>query len=120
MLEKYKLGIDIIDKQHEKLFELIEKLCNDCTKDELINMIKELKDYSEYHFATEEKYFDNLNFKFSEEHKRLHENFTLTIEYYFENPEKLKKEKIYSFLNSWIKKHILIEDKKYTKKQNIQ
>ena len=120
MLDKYKLGIDIIDKQHERLFDLIENLYNGTTDDELMILIKELKDYTEYHFSTEEEYFDGLKFKFSEEHKRLHENFSTTIKYYFESPEKLKKEKIYSFLNSWIKKHILIEDKKYTKKQNIK
>jgi len=119
MLEKYKLGIDIIDRQHEKIFELINR-CDESSFEELMVIIKELKDYSEYHFETEENYFDDLNFKFSEEHKRLHENFSITIDYYFKNPKKLKKEKIYSFLKSWIKNHILVEDKKYTKKQNIK
>jgi len=119
MLEKYKLGIEIIDNQHEKIFELIEKLCDECTKSELLDMVKELKEYSEYHFKTEEEYFHDRNFKFSEEHIQLHNIFIETINYYFENPKKLKKEKIYVFLLTWIEKHILIEDKKYTIKENI-
>ena len=114
MEQKYRLGIEIIDIQHEKIFELIESLCDKCSSSELMIMIMELKDYSTYHFETEEKYFENIGFNLVEEHKNLHNQFINTIEYYYDNPKKLKREKIYIFLLSWIDKHILIEDKKYT------
>jgi len=117
MLDKYKLGIDIIDKQHEQIFKIINKLMDkNCDMSEII---KELKDYSIYHFDTEEKYFESINFKNAENHVNLHNIFIQTINYYSENSDKLNKKKIYSFLQSWIKNHILIEDKKYTLKENL-
>jgi len=120
MKDKYKLGIDIIDEQHQKIFDLIEKLCKNIDENGLEIIINELKEYSIYHFDTEEKYFNNINFKLAVEHTQLHNIFIETIDYYYENFEKLNKKKLYTFLQTWIKKHILIEDKKYTLKENIE
>ena len=118
--EKYKLGIEIIDNQHQKIFDMINGLCDDCSNEILKEMIIELKDYSLYHFETEETYFKEKNFNDSANHIRLHEIFSETIDFYFQYPENLNKEKIYIFLNNWIKRHILIEDKKYTLKENLK
>jgi hemerythrin-like metal-binding protein len=122
MDDKYKLGIEIIDNQHKKIFDLIDKLCviENNEKKIVKSIINELKEYSEYHFKTEEDYFKSLNFSESEKHIHLHDIFIQTIEYYYEFPEKLNKKKLYTFLNTWIKNHILIEDKKYITKEYIK
>jgi hemerythrin-like metal-binding protein len=124
MLDKYKLGIDVIDEQHQKLFDLIDKMCvedeEDCSPKLMLEIISELKDYSLYHFKTEEEYFNKLNFKESKYHVNLHEIFIETIDFYYNNPKKLNRIKIYSFLQSWIRHHILIEDKKYTLPKYIE
>jgi len=120
MLDKYKLGIDIIDQQHAKLFEMIDELKsgnfeeNDCG-----DIIKKLKKYSQEHFKTEEDYFNNINFINAEKHIQSHNMFIHTVDYYFNNIDKINKNKIFVFLNTWIKNHILIEDKEYTLKKNI-
>ena len=121
MNEKYKLGIDMIDKQHEKLIDLIEKLCKieKNEKNSIKSIILELKKYSEYHFKTEEDYFNSINFTDANNHIHLHNMFIQTVEYYYEYPEKLNKKKLYTFLNTWIKNHILIEDKKYVTEKYI-
>jgi len=122
MDKKYKLGIKMIDNQHQKIFDLIDKLCDvDKNEKKLVkSIIKELKEYSEYHFSSEEEYFKKLDFTEAEKHIHLHDMFIQTIEYYHEFPEKLNKKKLYTFLNTWIKNHILIEDKKYITKEYIR
>jgi len=122
MDDKYKLGIKMIDKQHQRIFDLIDKLC-DVDKNEkkiVKSIIQELKEYSEYHFKSEEEYFKNINFSETDKHIHLHKMFIQTTEYYYEFPEKLNKKKLYTFLNTWIKNHILIEDKKYITKEYIK
>jgi len=130
MLDKYKLGIDFIDDQHQKLFDLIDNICiiedvdknnnEKCDKILMENIIKELKEYSIYHFTTEENYFQDMNFQDTKNHINLHNIFIETINFYYENPNKLNKKKLYSFLQSWIRHHILIEDKKYTMQKYLK
>jgi len=120
MDDKYKLGIDTIDIQHQKIFDIINDLCDTNTVSDMEKIIKELKEYSIYHFKTEEEYFMSIEFIESETHKHLHNMFIQTMEYYSDFPEKLNKKKLYTFLNTWIKNHILIEDKKYITKEFIK
>ena len=72
MLDKYKTGIKKIDEQHQKLFDIIEQLKYSVTKKDMIDIMKNLKMYSEYHFKTEEEYFIGLGFKKAESHIRSH------------------------------------------------
>ena len=119
MEEKYMMGIKIIDEQHQSLFDLIDLLKLEHTKVELIVIIQKLKKYAETHFKSEEEYFDNLKFKYSDTHKIAHNIFIQTIDFYFLNPDNLNLAKIRIFLTSWLTKHILIEDKKYLLESNI-
>jgi len=122
MEDRYKLGIEEIDNQHQKIFDLIDELCfiDDKSTKQIKKIIIELKKYSSYHFKTEEKYFTDIDFIEKDKHIHLHDMFIKTIEYYYESPELLNKKKLYTFLNSWIKNHILIEDKKYITKEYIK
>ena len=117
--EKYKLGIEIIDNQHQKIFDMIELLCQTIGEKDLIKIINELKQYSIYHFKTEEDYFKEIHFTKAVEHIKTHNIFIQTIDFYFEHPQKLNKMKLHTFLTTWIQEHILIDDKEYTKKENI-
>lgn len=122
MDDKYKLGIKMIDEQHQRIFDLIDLLCDiDRTDKKRIKaIIEELKDYSEYHFKSEEEYFKSIKFTETDNHIHLHGVFIQTIEYYYDFPNKLSKKKLYTFLNTWIKHHILVEDKKYVTKEYIK
>ena len=55
--ERYRLGIDIIDEQHKKLFEIageaehIMKMPEHLDKyDEIVDIVNQLRDYVRYHF----------------------------------------------------------------------
>jgi hemerythrin-like metal-binding protein len=123
MLEKYKLGIEIIDIQHQKIFDIIDKLIliyDSGDSESFSEIIEELIEYSMYHFETEEEYFKVINFYDAENHINLHNVFIQTINYYSdEEKDSSTIKKMYSFLQHWIKKHILIEDKKYIKIQKL-
>ena len=62
MKDEFKTGIDFIDEQHSRLFEIADEaynlLKNDFTIDKfdkVIDLIDELKDYTVFHFKSEEE-----------------------------------------------------------------
>ena len=65
--EAYSIDLSIIDKQHLKWIEIINKLfklfqSGKATK-KLDEIYKELIDYTEYHFGFEEKYLSDFKFE---------------------------------------------------------
>ncbi len=114
----YSVGIDLIDKQHQKLFETINNYHENISDEE--KSFEKLLAYIDFHFATEELYFDKFNYEKKGEHIKAHnfykEKILETEKEYLEkgkSPELRKK--IEDFVVDWIIHHILIEDRKYTK-----
>lgn len=65
--EEYVIGIEKIDEQHKRLFEIANeayKLLKDQflidKYDRIVAIIKELKDYTKYHFQYEEEYMKSI------------------------------------------------------------
>lgn len=120
--DEYKTGIDFIDEQHARLFEIANEahtLLNDNFTidkyDSVVEIIDELKEYTKFHFASEEKYMESINYKRMFTQKIEHENFIKKldeIDYKIvdENPDKYVLN-ILEFLNSWLTGHILHNDK---------
>lgn len=120
--EKYNLGIEMIDEQHKKLFEIAERaydlLVNDFRTDkydEIVNILGELKDYTVFHFNSEEEYMKSIGYKKFLSHKVYHEDFINNI-----NNTDLSKidvnqdeyiMEILNFIAKWIDEHILEQDK---------
>lgn len=117
----FSLGIQEIDRQHQKLVNMINEL-NDAmsqgkSKEVLGKIINELVSYTRVHFDTEEKYFEQYGYEEKEPHKTEHEKFVQTIRE-FANDFKQGKVglsiKLMSFLSDWLTKHIKGTDKKYS------
>lgn len=71
--EVYNLGHHQVDIEHQKLFELANKVNkSDSNSEKLLESIKELIEYTKYHFSNEEKFMTAINFKYLDEHKLLH------------------------------------------------
>lgn len=120
----YNLGIVEIDDQHQKLIVIINKLYKtmqeSTEKKEMKIIIKELSDYADYHFVTEEKYFKQFNYIDSIEHTKSHEMYRETISKFAEiytqdnnNNEIILPMEMISFLGEWWTGHILGSDRKY-------
>ncbi len=78
--EEYKIGVDVIDKEHQRLFKIINKIF--AFKDEEKSSqwacqegIKFFKGHTLKHFADEEAYMSSIGYKGLEQHKRIHQGF---------------------------------------------
>ena len=121
---KYKIGIPIIDQQHEHLVNL----CNDFYQSLLRNNASEnyqalvkstletcLK-YAATHFKEEERLMLASNFDGYQQHKATHDEFTHKCTYTYADIDKLpvaEAIKFARFLYDWIHTHIAYEDKLY-------
>ncbi|HHV74678.1 MULTISPECIES: bacteriohemerythrin [unclassified Thermoanaerobacterium] len=126
--EDFRLGIDEIDKQHKRLFDIANEaydlLKNEFAIDKydhIVDIIKELKDYTIYHFDYEEGYMKSIGFKKLLSHKVLHDDFkekinNIDLDKIDQNQDEYIKD-ILNFLVDWIEKHILKDDRLYAEKQ---
>lgn len=121
--EQYMTGIDLIDKEHQILFEILERakrLIDDYALgdayDPIMDILKELKQYTEYHFADEEEYMEHIRYSGLEAQRLAHSAFINKIEGIREedidqNPREYL-ESLLEFLLGWLINHILHADKK--------
>ncbi len=121
MKPEYFTGIELIDTEHAKLFEiannLYELMKNDYIPDKYDNIcaaINELKDYTEYHFTDEEAYMDSIGYKMKFSQKVEHDAFLQKIKEMeltdLDEDQKLIIFDMLNFLNDWLIHHILEKD----------
>lgn len=119
----YSVNVKEIDDQHKKIFSIINRFLavkNNLSRAEFNEMIKELEDYSVYHFVTEEKYFEKYNYSEKKFHVIQHDNYKkIIIDFKNEasslpdiSPELTGKVSL--FLQKWWTNHIINEDFKYS------
>ncbi|MCX8167243.1 MAG: bacteriohemerythrin [Candidatus Micrarchaeota archaeon] len=115
------VGVPSLDEQHKKLVKLIndlnEAMKNGKAKEVLGKILKELLDYTKYHFSTEEKYMAQVNYVASETHKLEHQQLikkALALENDFKNGKATITIDVINFLKEWVSKHIMGTDKKYS------
>ncbi|GBG56671.1 bacteriohemerythrin [Sporomusaceae bacterium FL31] len=118
----YSTGIAQIDDQHKKLLEIagnaLALLKNDLyvdKYDEIIAILEELKNYTVYHFDSEEAYMLSIGYKKFLSHKVEHVAFMDKINSIDLNAIDHNQDQsilsILDFVVSWIDDHILKKDK---------
>lgn len=119
--EQYSVGIDKIDDQHKKLIkilnELYELFMNKAAEQNIIKILDQLKDYTHYHFLTEEQLFIESNYIDTTKHKTLHDKFKTEVISFIDEVKEGKitvTYKVMTFLNNWLLTHIQKEDQRYT------
>ncbi len=128
--DAYSIGHDEVDKQHQVLVELINKLYDSFLSAKAYDMVSEILDemidYTQYHFGYEHEIFEKYSYPEYEEHKTVHESFVMkTIEFKqkIAAGEKTVTYDIMIFLRDWLIEHIQGEDTKYVdyfKEQEIE
>ena len=78
--DEYNIGVDIIDREHQRLFRIINKLfafSDEKNKSQWACQegIKYFKDHAAKHFVDEEKYMASIGYEGLESHGRLHREF---------------------------------------------
>jgi hemerythrin len=125
--DAYSIGIDEIDKQHKKFFEVVHKFYMDILNCEGEKAVEEtlefLKNYAVKHFQSEETFMKKYEYLRIEEHKKLHEEFiekfdTLADKLNTFGPSQGLADEALDMTQNWLTDHILDEDAQYAKHVN--
>lgn len=123
--EKYRIGVERIDEQHEELFRRVEdfvKALRDNGKwEDKLGKIQEtmafMEKYVVVHFDDEEDYQAEINYPEAAKHREIHEAFKADVFNFagrFER-EGYKEELVQQFagkLLAWLINHVAAEDQK--------
>jgi hemerythrin len=118
--DEFSVGIHHIDSQHKTLFASLNDFYNGITenksKEAVEELLLKLKDYSVFHFSSEENLMKQYNFPGYKSHKLEHDNFVQKVNDYesrFLSGKLLLTIEITNFIKDWIQHHILSTDMQY-------
>jgi NNP family nitrate/nitrite transporter-like MFS transporter len=117
--DEFSVGIDAIDRQHTRMMRLINEI-DDVIRDggtykQIAPVLNDLIDYTDGHFAHEEKLLEENHSPNLERHKRAHVHLREELLSWQEKVAKAKPEdmnELMLFLRIWFPGHILNVDKK--------
>lgn len=121
--DDFTIGVKAIDEQHKRLFDIANRayqlLRNELVLDkydQIVDIFEELKNYTVYHFAFEEKYMAEIGYKRLLSHKVYHEDFIAKVNAVdFDKIDQDQEQYlmgILDFVVNWIQEHILGVDKR--------
>jgi len=122
--DDYSVGIEEIDVQHKhligigaELMEMVKHNSNEDLYDDVIDAVERMKDYTVYHFATEERLMEQAGFEGLEAHKDEHERFIAKLDEVDLSDLDVNQTEfimdILNFISKWIFKHIIGADFEY-------
>ena len=121
--DDYLVGVDFIDNEHRRLFEIMSQannLINDETLfdkyDPIIEIIEELREYTEFHFADEERFMLKIGYPNLDKQEVAHALFVsrlneIDLDNIDDNQDDYLND-LLSFLLNWLSNHIKRMDKK--------
>ena len=124
--DKYKTGIEMVDDEHRRLFEIIAETKDVIDSefladkyDHIMNLLDQLREYTEFHFKDEEVLMEKIGYPGLKVQKRAHAAFVeRLVEIDFKDLDNMDDNQqeylleLIQFLVSWLSNHILGEDKK--------
>ena len=120
--EMYSVGVQELDDQHKKLFQLIGDIEEMSVKEDyrtaIFTALDELMEYVMIHFHTEEIYMKSAEYPEFDAHYKKHQKISEDVNTrvnYLMNKEltALDLVMIHNFLVDWLKEHILGDDLNY-------
>jgi len=118
--ESYNVGIGTIDTQHKKLVDILNELYEsfvDQTSGQKLNLIlKELTDYTVYHFNNEEQLFLKHGYPDTTAHLEEHKGFVDRINKFtaeLESGQTRLTFQLMNYLKNWLLAHICGSDQAY-------
>lgn len=118
--KEYSVGVKMFDEQHQVFFGIINNLYDAIIarrdQEALDDIFQSLFQYTDFHFKSEEQYFDMFDYDHAEEHRRAHEILLRSVAELREKQENGQMESSYElldFLEDWLVEHIMGMDKQY-------
>lgn len=129
--KRYDIGVEIIDKEHQKLFRILEKLFDFGQQERKSQWVcreavKYFKDHAIKHFLDEETYMASVGYTGLVMHQRIHRNFRETTLPALERELEMtnySEEAVDHFLGvcaGWLIGHTLIEDQAIAKEEVLK
>lgn len=118
----YSVSVKSMDEQHYKLVELTNNLYEGIKagrKNEvIIETFRGLVEYTQVHFASEEKLLENNEYPFNQllKHKQEHRDFMVKTKELFDKAKSGSTTvsfEMLNFLRDWLMNHIAESDKRY-------
>ena len=117
---QYSVGLEAMDNQHKKLFELIndlfEAVLEGKGKKAAGDILIKLQEYGTTHFSDEEKLMKAFLFPSFDKHKKQHLIFMDKVSELlkiYEKSSQMMSLEVMNFMKEWLSNHIMIADKKY-------
>lgn len=119
--QRYSTNIERFDEQHQNLFEMLNELHQAMeegrAEEKLGDALRELEEYTEYHFDDEEHFMEDCGFaqdcsECFHSHREMHEEFAAKVTELrekHENGEFITME-VLEFARDWLDSHIAGED----------
>lgn len=114
------IGVDQIDNEHRRLFELVNEVANllmrdDINRSDVNAVLMELDEYAVLHFKHEEEYMKEINDPELPRQKEMHQNFVSKLKEIQQGDIESKDDKetlknIVEFVARWLFTHILSSD----------
>lgn len=118
--DSFNTGVELLDEQHVRLVEHMNRLLDSHDEHRPVNAVAEvlgsLTNYVGYHFETEEQLMIDHAYPEIESHREEHQAFVTQVAYfiaiYRESGDRLKQD-ILTFLKEWLAEHILKTDQAF-------
>jgi hemerythrin len=108
------------DDQHKKLVEMVNQLFDAMKAGKgnqvMGDILKSLIQYTQTHFAAEERIMKQYGYPDFENHKKEHNALVMQVidlQKQFQEGKAVLTQNVMTFLRDWLSKHIQGEDKKY-------
>ncbi|HOZ53151.1 MAG TPA: bacteriohemerythrin [bacterium] len=110
----YSVNVKEIDEQHKKMFNILNRLFSEKDFSAIFKteIMKDLENYADYHFKTEEKYFDKFGYAKSDEHKEMHQDYIDAINSF--RQDGFTENQLKDFLQNWWIDHVQGADQEYS------
>ncbi len=115
------VGCDALDNDHKILVQALNDFIEALEEDEGVfvtdGIFSVLVDYTNFHFAREEKIMEACGYPDLDIHKKAHEGLKEQLmdcrTRYMLNPNAELEEEVREFLMNWLQTHILVKDMDY-------
>jgi hemerythrin-like metal-binding protein len=114
----YRIGIEVIDRQHQRLFDIGHRFYDACRQHarraRLRRIFDELLEYTAYHFAEEERLMQQVGYPAMPQHRANHEELVELVNYHrsrlaSDTPD--AERQALEFVRTWLRAHVLDADK---------
>lgn len=118
--EQLSMGVEEVDNQHKELIRianvLLKAVENKRETRILENVIRRLREYTVFHFNSEETLMEKVSYPKRGEHAQAHNSLKNKVKKYqrvIYKKETLDPERVLKFLKIWLLKHILEKDRDF-------